>query len=57
MTKIETENSIILTADEGKYLFNGKTYGTRVILPLSADHFVWCEVTEDELPKPEDELM
>lgn len=57
MTKIETKNSIILTADEGKYLSNDETYGTRVILPLSADHFVWREVTEDELPQPEDELM
>lgn len=57
MTKIETSTAIILKADESKYLFNGQTYGTTVILPLSADHFAWKEVTEEELPQPEDELM
>ena len=57
MIKIETSTTITLKADEGKYLFNGQTYGTTVILPFSADHFVWREVTEDELPQPEDELM
>ena len=45
----------ILTADEGKYMFNGKTYGKTVVLPADADTSVWREVTEDELPKEEAE--
>ena len=45
----------ILTADEGKYLFNGETYGKTVVLPAGADASVWREVTEDELPKEEQE--
>ena len=43
----------ILTADEGKYMFNGETYGKTVVLPADADASVWREVTEDELPKEE----
>ena len=45
----------ILTADEGMYLTNGETYGKTVVLPADADHSVWHEVTEDELPKEETE--
>lgn len=43
----------ILTADEGKFLTNGETYGKTVVLPADADHTVWKEVTEDALPKQE----
>jgi hypothetical protein len=43
----------ILTADEGKYLYNGETYGKTVVLPFDADTFLWYEVTEEELPKEE----
>ncbi len=43
----------ILTADEGMYLTDGETYGKTVVLPADADHSVWYEVTEDELPKEE----
>lgn len=45
----------ILTADEGMYLTNGETYGKTVVLPADADHSVWQEVTEAELPKTETE--
>ena len=51
--KTETITQTILTADEGKYLFNGETYGKTVVLPTGADTSVWREVTEDELPKVE----
>ena len=43
----------ILTADDGKYMFNGETYGKTVVLPADADFSVWKEVSEDELPKEE----
>ena len=43
----------ILTADDGMYLTDGETYGKTVVLPADADHSVWHEVTEDELPKEE----
>lgn len=52
--KTETITQIILTADEGKYLFNGQTYGKTVVLPVGADTSVWREVTEEELPKEEE---
>lgn len=51
--KTETITQTILTADEGKYLFNGETYGKTVVLPAGADASAWVEVTEDELPKEE----
>jgi hypothetical protein len=44
----------ILTAEEGMYLTDGKTYGTTVVLPADADHTVWQEVTEEQLPKDEE---
>ena len=40
----------ILTADEGMFLTDGETYGKTVVLPADADHSVWKEVTEEELP-------
>lgn len=43
----------ILTAEEGKYMFNGETYGKTVVLPADADASMWREVTEAELPKEE----
>lgn len=49
--KTQTITQIILTADEGKYLFNGETYGKTVVLPATADPSVWREVTEAELPR------
>lgn len=51
--KAETITQTVLTADEGKYLFNGETYGKTVVLPVGADASVWKEVTEEELPKEE----
>jgi hypothetical protein len=53
--KTETITQRILTADEGKYLTNGDTYGKTVVLPVDADHTIWREVTEYELPKEEEE--
>lgn len=44
----------ILTAEEGMYLTDGNTYGKTVVLPASADHGVWREVTEQELPREEE---
>jgi hypothetical protein len=51
--RTETITQTILTADEGKYLFNGETYGKTVVLPAGADASAWREVTEDELPREE----
>ena len=55
--KIQIISQRILTADEGKYLTDGITYGTTVVLPVSADPTVWQEVTEDALPKTEEEVV
>lgn len=44
----ETITQIILTADEGKYLTNGETYGKTVILPETANQDNWYEITEAE---------
>ena len=51
--KTETVTQIILTADEGKYLFDGETYGKTVVLPVGADASLWREVTEGEIPREE----
>ena len=48
--KKETITQVILTADEGLYLTDGDTYGKTVVLPAEADHSVWQEVTQDQLP-------
>jgi hypothetical protein len=53
--KTETITQTILTADEGMYLTNGETYGKTVVLPADADASVWREVTEDELPKEDEQ--
>ena len=53
MTKEITTTQLILKADEGKYLYNGTTFGTTVVLPLNTDASNWREVTEEELPKEE----
>lgn len=55
--KSETIIQRILTADEGMYLTDGITYGKTVILPFNADETVWYEVTEDMLPKEEEEIL
>lgn len=52
---MKTVKQVILTADDGMYLTNGKTYGKTVVLPESADQTEWREVTEAELPKSEEE--
>lgn len=44
----------ILTADEGKFLTDGETYGKTVVIPMDADAYQWKEVTEDQLPKEEE---
>ena len=41
----------ILTADEGKFLTDGQTYGKTVVIPADADASQWQEVTEEELPQ------
>ena len=45
----------ILTADEGRYLTNGETFGTVVALPMGADASVWYEITEEEKHRIEEE--
>lgn len=52
--KVQTITQNILTADEGKYLTNGETYGKTVVLPMDADHSVWREITEAEKEKMEE---
>lgn len=51
--KRETITQTIITADDGKYLTDGETYGKTVVLPVGADASVWMEVAEDKLPKEE----
>lgn len=51
---MKTVKQIILTADDGKYLTDGETYGKTVVLPEDADPTQWREVTEAELPKEEE---
>ena len=46
--KRETIKQIIVTADDGKYLTNGETYGKTVVLPESADVSAWHEITDAE---------
>ncbi len=46
--KIETVEQRILTADEGKYLTNGKTAGKTVVLPSNEDFSDWVEITQQE---------
>ena len=41
----------ILTADEGKFLTDGESYGKTIVLPVDADTSRWQEVAEDELPQ------
>ena len=52
---MKTFTQIILTADDGKYLTNGKTYGKTVVLPADADMTLWREVNENELPEDGEE--
>ena len=52
--KTETITQIILTADDGMYLTDGETYGKTVVLPADADHSVWKEVSESDLPSNEE---
>ena len=46
--KTKTVTQIILTAEEGKYLTDGETYGKTVVLPVDADPAQWYEITEAE---------
>ena len=55
--KTETITQTILTADEGKFLTNGETYGKTVVLPAGANPMDWYEIPEDALPKPEAEAL
>ena len=52
--KTETIKQIILTADDGKYLTNGETYGKTVVLPESADVTEWYEISEEEYKQVEE---
>ena len=55
--KIQIVEQRILTAEEGMFLTDGETYGKIVVLPASADPSIWREITEDEAPKEENELL
>ncbi len=57
MTVVNSDGRKTLIADEGKYLFNGVTYGTTVKLPVGADESVWREVTEEDLPKVDEQAV
>lgn len=52
--KTEIVKQRILTADEGKFLTDGETYGKTVVIPADADYSGWKEVEEEELPKDEE---
>lgn len=49
--KTQTIKQIILTADEGKYLTDGESYGRTVVLPENSDQSRWYEITESEYNK------
>lgn len=53
--EMKTVQQRILIADKGKYLTDGETYGTTVVLPAEADYSLWKEVAQEELPKEEEE--
>lgn len=53
--KSEMITQRVLTADEGMYLTNGETYGRTVVLPADADHTVWREVAQAQLPEENNE--
>lgn len=55
--KMQIISQRILTADAGKYLTDGVTYGTTVVLPVNADPAQWQEVTEEQLPKEEEATL
>lgn len=38
---------VILTAEEGFYLTDGKSYGKTVVLPAGEDAANWHEITEE----------
>lgn len=48
--KTEILKQRILTAEEGFCLTNGESYAKTVVLPESADHTVWQEIPEEEVP-------
>jgi hypothetical protein len=52
--KMEIVEQRILTADKGMYLTDGEDYVENVVLPVNADHSVWKEVAEEDLPKDEE---
>lgn len=54
--KTKTVTQIILTAEEGKYLTDGETYGKTVVLPVDADPSRWYEITEAEKEAQENGL-
>ena len=48
----------ILTAEEGMVLTDGQTYGKTVVVPADADHTVWHEIAEEDIPKDDgDEVL
>lgn len=55
--KRETIKQIILTADSGKYLTNGETYGKTVVLPESADASLWYEITDAEYEQRQEAVI
>ncbi len=44
--KTDKITQIILTADEGKYLTNGETFGKTVVLPENANPNEWYEISD-----------
>ena len=55
--KMEIISQRILTAEQGKYLTDGVTYGTTVVLPVNADPARWQEVSAEQLPKNEEAAL
>ena len=46
--KVEIVEQRVLTADEGKTLTNGETFGKTVVMPVSANADDWHEITDEE---------
>ncbi len=46
--KVEIVEQRVLTADEGKTLTDGETFGKTVVMPMTADTADWHEIPDEE---------
>lgn len=53
---MKTFTRVVLVADDGKVLTNGKVYGKEIYLAEGADASKWVEVPEEEAKSSEGEF-